>query len=96
MLPGGLRLLVLGLGGSSHLSASLSLSRLQGIERLKGETGKWGQVSCWEALRGAFGGPFSLSWCSPFSGLSCHKPPELAAVPQGDIIEEDVIEIPLE
>ncbi|KAM3613760.1 uncharacterized protein V6R79_004764 [Siganus canaliculatus] len=67
------------------------------IERLKGETGKWGKVPCWEAMEMAFGGPFSLSWCSPFAGLSCKKsPPELVAVPQGEIIEEDVIEIPLE
>lgn len=69
---------------------------LQGIERLKGETGKWGKVSCREAMQTAFGGPFSLSWCSPFSGLSCKNPPELITVPQGEIIEEDVIEIPLE
>lgn len=67
-----------------------------GIERLKGETGKWGKVPCWEAMQIAFGGPFSLSWCSPFSGLSCKKSPEHhVAIPQGEIIEEDVIEIPL-
>lgn len=79
-----------------HLRPSL-LCLLQGIERLKGETGKWGKVPCWEAMEMAFGGPFSLSWCSPFAGLSCKKgPPEHVIVPQGEIIEEDVIEIPLE
>lgn len=45
----------------------------------------------------AFGGPFSLSWCSPFTGLTCKRTPvEPVRVPLGDIIEEDVIEIPLE
>ncbi|KAF3691515.1 Palmitoyltransferase ZDHHC3 [Channa argus] len=67
-----------------------------GIERLKGETGKWGKIPCWEAMRMAFGGPFSLSWCSPFTGLSCRKtPPEHVIIPQGEIIKEDIIEIPL-
>ncbi|XP_018536260.1 palmitoyltransferase ZDHHC3-A isoform X4 [Lates calcarifer] len=67
-----------------------------GIERLKGETGKWLKVPCWEAVQMAFGGPFSLSWCSPFTGLGCKKsPPEHVTIPQGEIIEEDVIEIPL-
>ncbi|XP_078109953.1 palmitoyltransferase ZDHHC3-A-like isoform X7 [Sander vitreus] len=67
----------------------------QGIERLKGETGKWGKLPCWEAMQMAFGGPFSLSWCSPFAGLSCKSLSEHVPVPQGEIIEEDVIEIPL-
>uniref|UniRef100_A0A1A8QG81 Palmitoyltransferase n=1 Tax=Nothobranchius rachovii TaxID=451742 RepID=A0A1A8QG81_9TELE len=67
-----------------------------GIERLKGETGKWGKVPCWEAMKTAFGGSFSPSWFSPFSALSCKPDPvEHITVPQGDIIEEDVIEIPL-
>ncbi|XP_037639579.1 palmitoyltransferase ZDHHC3-A isoform X1 [Sebastes umbrosus] len=67
-----------------------------GIERVKGETGRWGKVPCWEAMEMAFGGRFSLSWCSPFAGLSCKKsPPEHDPIPQGEIIEEDVIEIPL-
>lgn len=75
---------------------NLTVFCLQGIERLKGETGKWGKVPCWEAMQIAFGGPFSLSWCSPFSGLSCKKSHEdHVAIPQGEIIEEDVIEIPL-
>ena len=75
----------------------LSLSFFQGIERLKGETGKWDKVPCWEAMQAACGGPFSLSWCSPFSGLRCEKRPleALEQVPQGEIIEEDIIEIPL-
>ena len=74
-----------------------ALSLLQGIERLKGETGKWDKVPCWEAMQAACGGPFSLSWCSPFSGLRCEKRPleALEQVPQGEIIEEDIIEIPL-
>ncbi|XP_034384438.1 palmitoyltransferase ZDHHC3-A isoform X1 [Cyclopterus lumpus] len=67
-----------------------------GIERLKGETGRWGKVPCWEAMQTAFGGPLSPSWCSPFAGLSCKEgPPEHVPVHQGPIIEEDVIEIPL-
>lgn len=78
------------------LRASLS-SLLQGIERLKGETGRWAKVPRREAVRAAFGGPPSPSWCSPFAGLSCRKgpPPEHEAVPQGPIVEEDVIEMPL-
>uniref|UniRef100_A0A3P9J482 Palmitoyltransferase n=1 Tax=Oryzias latipes TaxID=8090 RepID=A0A3P9J482_ORYLA len=67
-----------------------------GIERLKGETGKWGKMPCWEAMQEAFGGPLAFSWCSPFTGLSCRKDSEgHAAVMQGEIIEEDVISIPL-
>ena len=83
--------------GSLHLRPSL-LCLHQGIERLKGETGKWGKVPCWKAMQIAFGGPFSLSWCSPFSKLTCKKSPqeEHAAIPQGEIIEEDVIEIPFD
>uniref|UniRef100_A0A8C7WN56 Palmitoyltransferase n=1 Tax=Oryzias sinensis TaxID=183150 RepID=A0A8C7WN56_9TELE len=67
-----------------------------GIERLKGETGKWGKMPCWEAMQEAFGGPLAFSWCSPFTGLSCQRDSEgHAAVMQGEIIEEDVISIPL-
>ncbi|XP_040021878.2 palmitoyltransferase ZDHHC3-A isoform X2 [Gasterosteus aculeatus] len=67
-----------------------------GIERLKGETGQWGNLPYWEAMQAAFGGPPSLAWCSPFAQLSCKKsPPGHVPVPQGTIIEEDVIEIPL-
>ncbi|XP_020793009.1 palmitoyltransferase ZDHHC3-A-like [Boleophthalmus pectinirostris] len=67
-----------------------------GIERLKGEVGKWEKVPCWEAMQTAFGGPLSLSWCSPFSGLTCKQTPqEHIPVPQGEIIKQDIIEIPL-
>ncbi|XP_053287640.1 palmitoyltransferase ZDHHC3-A isoform X1 [Pleuronectes platessa] len=66
------------------------------IERLKGETGKWVKVPCWEAMQMAFGGPFSFSWCSPFTGLSCKTSPlEHNTATQGDIIKEDIIEISL-
>ncbi|RVE62288.1 hypothetical protein OJAV_G00155620 [Oryzias javanicus] len=67
-----------------------------GIERLKGETGKWGKMPCWEAMQEAFGGPLALSWCSPFTDLSCRKDSEgHTTVLQGEIIEEDIISIPL-
>ncbi|XP_076010522.1 palmitoyltransferase ZDHHC3-A-like [Genypterus blacodes] len=67
-----------------------------GIERLKGETGKWAKVSRWQALQVACGGPFTLLWCSPFTGLSCNKSSaDQVIIPQGEIIEENVIEIPL-
>ncbi|XP_032414237.1 palmitoyltransferase ZDHHC3-like isoform X1 [Xiphophorus hellerii] len=67
-----------------------------GIERLKGETGRWGKVPCWEAMQTAFGGRPSPSWFSPFTGLSCqNRPVDHVPVPQGDIIEQDIIEIPL-
>ncbi|XP_012692931.1 palmitoyltransferase ZDHHC3-A isoform X1 [Clupea harengus] len=69
-----------------------------GIERLKGETATWEKLSCWEAMKAAFGGPFSLSWFSPFSELTCRRTPleQVPPAPPGDIIEEDVIEIPYE
>uniref|UniRef100_A0A8C7H1K4 Palmitoyltransferase n=1 Tax=Oncorhynchus kisutch TaxID=8019 RepID=A0A8C7H1K4_ONCKI len=67
-----------------------------GIERLKGEQARWEKTSCWEAMKSAFGGPFSPSWLSPFSDLRCKRDPnDHVALPQGEIIEEDIIEIPL-
>ncbi|XP_062394341.1 palmitoyltransferase ZDHHC3-A isoform X1 [Sardina pilchardus] len=68
-----------------------------GIERLKGENATWEKLSCWEAMKAAFGGPLSLSWINPFAELSCKRrtPSEqVPPAPPGDIIEEDVIEIP--
>lgn len=74
----------------------LSLSLFQGIERLKGEQARWEKTSCWEAMKSAFGGPFSPSWLSPFSDLRCKRDPnDHVVLPQGEIIEDDVIEIPL-
>ncbi|XP_063054777.1 palmitoyltransferase ZDHHC3-A isoform X1 [Engraulis encrasicolus] len=69
-----------------------------GIERLKGENPTWEKVSCWEAMKAAFGGPLSLTWFSPFSDLTCKTSPSepVPPAPQGEIIEEDVIEIPYE
>ncbi|KAG9345115.1 hypothetical protein JZ751_009658 [Albula glossodonta] len=69
-----------------------------GIERLKGESATWEKVGCWEGMKAAFGGPLSLAWLSPFTELSCERRPSthIQTVPQGEIIEEDVIEIPLE
>uniref|UniRef100_A0A4W5NIC5 Zinc finger DHHC-type palmitoyltransferase 3a n=1 Tax=Hucho hucho TaxID=62062 RepID=A0A4W5NIC5_9TELE len=46
-----------------------------GIERLKGEQARWEKTSCWEAMKSAFGGPFSPSWLSPFSDLHCKRDP---------------------
>ncbi|GAA6064941.1 palmitoyltransferase ZDHHC3-A isoform X1 [Tachysurus ichikawai] len=69
----------------------------QGIERLKGETPTWEKATCWEAMKLAFGGPLSPSWFSPFSDLSCrtNDSSNIPEAPQGEIISEDVIEIPL-
>ncbi|XP_036395147.1 palmitoyltransferase ZDHHC3-A isoform X1 [Megalops cyprinoides] len=69
-----------------------------GIERLKGENATWEKVLCWEGMKAAFGGPLSLSWFSPFSDLSCERRPSSSVhtTHPGDIIEEDVIEIPLQ
>lgn len=74
------------------------LSFFQGIERLKGETPTWEKTSCWEAMKLAFGGPLSLAWFSPFSDLSCrtNDSSNIPEAPQGEIIAEDVIEIPLQ
>ncbi|KAK3551883.1 hypothetical protein QTP70_031652 [Hemibagrus guttatus] len=68
-----------------------------GIERLKGETPTWEKTTCWEAMKLAFGGPLSLAWFSPFSDLSCRTNDSfnIPEAPQGEIIAEDVIEIPL-
>lgn len=67
-----------------------------GIERLKGKGATWEKTPCWEAMKEAFGGPLSPTWLSPFSGLRCtHRHASHAiAEPQGEIIEEDIIEIP--
>ncbi|MBN3305530.1 ZDHC3 Palmitoyltransferase, partial [Amia calva] len=66
-----------------------------GIERLKGETPTWQKTPCWEGMKAAFGGPLSLGWFNPFSDLSCEKrqSSRVHAAPQGEIVEEDVIEI---
>ncbi|XP_038621871.1 palmitoyltransferase ZDHHC3 isoform X1 [Tachyglossus aculeatus] len=40
-----------------------------GIERLKHQTPTWEKTSNWEGMKVTFGGDFSLSWFSPFSGL---------------------------
>jgi len=71
---------------------------LQGIEKLKREDPTWEKTSPWEAIKSAFGGPLSVAWLSPFTDLSCQKDDSapLPMFPQGEIIEEDVIEIPLE
>lgn len=71
---------------------------LQGIEKLKREDPTWEKTPSWEAIKSAFGGPLSVAWLSPFSDLSCQKDASapVPMFPQGEIIEEDVIEIPLE
>ncbi|XP_067304385.1 palmitoyltransferase ZDHHC3-A isoform X1 [Pseudorasbora parva] len=69
-----------------------------GIEKLKREDPTWEKTPLWEAMKTAFGGPLSVAWLSPFSDLSCRKDAStpVPVFPQGEIIEEDVIEIPLE
>ncbi|XP_041104310.1 palmitoyltransferase ZDHHC3-A isoform X1 [Polyodon spathula] len=65
-----------------------------GIERLKGETPTWERKRCWEGMKAVFGGPLSLGWFSPFSGLSCEKRPSTRVhAAEGEIIREDVIEV---
>ncbi|MGH0124608.1 UNVERIFIED_CONTAM: hypothetical protein FKN15_019449 [Acipenser sinensis] len=65
-----------------------------GIERLKGETPTWEKKRCWEGMKAVFGGPLSLGWLSPFSGLSCEKRPSPRIhAAQGEIIEENIIEV---
>ncbi|XP_041100737.1 palmitoyltransferase ZDHHC3-A isoform X1 [Polyodon spathula] len=65
-----------------------------GIERLKGKTPTWERKRCWEGMKAAFGGPLSLGWFSPFSDLSCEKRPSTGVhAAEGEIIEEDVIEV---
>ncbi|XP_016374890.1 palmitoyltransferase ZDHHC3-like [Sinocyclocheilus rhinocerous] len=69
-----------------------------GIEKLKCEDPTWEKTPSWEAMKSAFGGPLSMAWLSPFTDLSCQKDTSdpVPTFPQGEIIEEDVIEIPLE
>lgn len=71
---------------------------MQGIEKLKREDPTWEKTTSWEAMKSAFGGPLSVAWLSPFTDLSCQKDASdpVPMFPQGEIIEEDVIEIPLE
>ncbi len=73
-------------------------SFFQGIEKMKREDPTWEKTPSWEAMKSAFGGPLSMAWLSPFTDLSCHKDTldPVPVFPQGEIIEEDVIEIPLE
>uniref|UniRef100_A0A671Q946 Palmitoyltransferase ZDHHC3-like n=1 Tax=Sinocyclocheilus anshuiensis TaxID=1608454 RepID=A0A671Q946_9TELE len=69
-----------------------------GIEKLKREDPTWEKTPSWEAMKSAFGGPLSMAWLSPFTDLSCQKDTSdpVPTFTQGEIIEEDVIEIPLE
>uniref|UniRef100_A0A8C2AVP4 Palmitoyltransferase n=1 Tax=Cyprinus carpio TaxID=7962 RepID=A0A8C2AVP4_CYPCA len=69
-----------------------------GIEKLKREDPTWEKAPSWEAMKSVFGGPLSMAWLSPFTDLSCQKDTldPVPMFPQGEIIEEDVIEIPLE
>ncbi|XP_016148042.1 palmitoyltransferase ZDHHC3-A isoform X3 [Sinocyclocheilus grahami] len=69
-----------------------------GIEKLKREDPTWEKTPSWEAMKSAFGGALYVAWLSPFTDLSCQKDTldPVPMFPQGEIIEEDVIEIPLE
>uniref|UniRef100_A0A673LBB9 Palmitoyltransferase n=1 Tax=Sinocyclocheilus rhinocerous TaxID=307959 RepID=A0A673LBB9_9TELE len=70
----------------------------EGIEKLKREDHTWEKTPSWEAIKSAFGGALSIAWLSPFTDLSCQKDTldPVTMFPQGEIIEEDVIKIPLE
>ncbi|MBN3325883.1 ZDHC3 Palmitoyltransferase, partial [Atractosteus spatula] len=79
----------------AELLIPTSSSSTGGIERLKGQTPSWEKTGCREGMKAAFGGPPSLAWLSPFTDLSCERrpSPRVHVAPQGDIVEEDVIEI---
>lgn len=82
----------------SEESQRCCFSFFQGIEKMKREDPTWEKIPSWEAMKSAFGGPLSMAWLSPFTDLSCQKVTldPVPMFPQGEIIEEDVIEIPLE
>ncbi|XP_077160504.1 palmitoyltransferase ZDHHC3 isoform X1 [Paroedura picta] len=46
-----------------------------GIERLKKQEPTWERVVGWEGMKLAFGGEFSLRWCSPCADLGCEPAP---------------------
>nr|XP_057945675.1 palmitoyltransferase ZDHHC7 isoform X1 [Doryrhamphus excisus] len=43
------------------------------IERLKNEKPTWERRTRWDGMKAVFGGPPSLLWCNPFTGLRLHR-----------------------
>ncbi|KAM9409479.1 palmitoyltransferase ZDHHC7 isoform 1-T1 [Pholidichthys leucotaenia] len=50
-----------------------SLIVLQEIERLKNEKPTWERHMRWDGMKAVFGGPPSLLWCNPFTGLRLRR-----------------------
>lgn len=53
---------------------------LQEIERLKNEKPTWERRVRWDGMKAVFGGPPSLLWCNPFTGLRLRR---LMLLPHG-------------
>lgn len=51
----------------------MSLNVLQEIERLKNEKPTWERHMRWDGMKAVFGGPPSLLWCNPFTGLRLRR-----------------------
>ncbi|KAG2464880.1 ZDHC3 Palmitoyltransferase, partial [Polypterus senegalus] len=61
-----------------------------GIERLKQETVTWEKTMYWAGMKEAFGGPFSIAWFNPFSGLTCRREKSTwICVAEAAVTEED-------
>ncbi|TKS69903.1 Palmitoyltransferase ZDHHC7 [Collichthys lucidus] len=50
-----------------------ALNVLQEIERLKNEKPTWERRMRWDGMKSVFGGPPSLLWCNPFTGLRLRR-----------------------
>lgn len=46
---------------------------LQEIERLKNEKPTWERRVRWDGMKAVFGGPPSVLWCNPFTGLRLRR-----------------------
>lgn len=51
----------------------MGLNVLQEIERLKNEKPTWERRMRWDGMKAVFGGPPSLLWCNPFTGLRLRR-----------------------
>lgn len=57
----------------TNLYSQRALNVLQEIERLKNEKPTWERRMRWDGMKSVFGGPPSLLWCNPFTGLRLRR-----------------------
>lgn len=56
-----------------HFIQKACVGVLQEIERLKNEKPTWERRTRWDGMKAVFGGPPSLLWCNPFTGLHLRR-----------------------